>query len=115
MILKDKLVELGVDYYDGLNRFMGNQALFEKMLTKFPDNVRKLEVLSFIDAGDTATAVANAHTIKGVSGNLSLTPIFEAYTKIVSLLRDGNAEEAKTKLEEILPVQEDIIKAIEEC
>lgn len=115
MNLKDKLVELGVDYYDGLNRFMGNQALYEKMLKKFPDNVRKLDVLSFIEANDADTAVANAHTLKGVSGNLSLTPLYQAYTSIVALLRDGKPEEAKEKLIETLPVQEDIVKCIEEC
>ena len=91
---------------------MNNEALFERLLKKVPENIEKLEVLSFIEAGDYATALSNAHTIKGVTGNLSLTPLFTAYSDIVALLRADKPDEAKQTLVEILPLQEEIVSCI---
>lgn len=112
MDLLTELKALGADVDDGLARCMNNKSLFERLLKKVPDNIEKLEVLSFIDAGDYATAFSNAHTIKGVAGNLSLTPLFTAYSEIVALLRADKPDEARQMLVEILPVQEEIISCI---
>ena len=50
-----------------------------------------------------------------MTGNLSLTPLYEAYTKIVDLLRMGNVEEANRIYLEVLPVQEEILARIRNC
>lgn len=112
MDLLTELKELGVKTDEALVRFMNNAALYERMLLKFPPNIEKLEVLSYIDSGDYDTAVTNAHTIKGVVGNLSLTPLYTAYTEIVNLLRAGNPEGARQMLVETLPIQEQIVSCI---
>lgn len=113
MSLLDNLQTLGADVQDGLNRFVRNAALYEKMLKKFPGAAEGLPVLPHFEAGDLDTALANAHTLKGMTGNLSLTPLYQAYTEIVSLLREGKPEQAKALLVEILPVQERIISCIQ--
>jgi hypothetical protein len=41
-----------------------------------------------------------------------LTPLYEAYTEIVDLLRAGKPEEARKILKDILPVQEQILNTI---
>ena len=46
-------------------------------------------------------------------GNLSVTPLYEGYTKIVNDLRAGQPEPAKAELERILPIQKQIIDCIE--
>ena len=112
MDLLTELKALGADINDGLTRCMNNEALFERLLKKVPENIEKLEVLSFIETGDYATALSNAHTIKGVTGNLSLTPLFTAYSEIVALFRADKPDEARQMLVEILPVQEEIISCI---
>lgn len=104
--------ELGVDIEDGLNRFMKNEGLYKRMLAKLPSNIEKLEILPFIEAGDNQTALSNAHTLKGVTGNLSLTPLFKAYTDIVALFRADKPEEAKALLLETIPVQDKIVACI---
>lgn len=68
--------------------------------------------MQFIDGGDIETATRNAHTIKGVTGNLSITPLYTAYTEIVNLLRGGKVEEARKLYVETLPVQEKILEII---
>lgn len=113
MSMLDELKEMGVNIEDALQRFMNNSALYEKMLGKLVKNVREIEVLPSIEAGDYNAACDKAHTLKGVMGNLSITPLYKSYTQIVNLLRENNPDEAKTLLLETLPVQEKIIACIE--
>ena len=113
MSMLDELSELGVNIEDALQRFMNNSALYERMLGKLVNNVKEIKVLPAIEEGDYSTACDNAHTLKGVMGNLSITPLYKGYTQIVNCLRDNNPEEAKKILLDILPVQEKVIACIE--
>lgn len=110
--LLTELKGMGNNIDEGLERCMNNAGLYEKLLKKVPQNIEKLEVLAYFEAGDYETALMNAHTIKGVAGNLSLTPLFSAYSDIVNLLRDKKPEEAKKTLIDILPLQEQILSCI---
>lgn len=112
MDLISELKALGIDTEDALKRFSGNSDLYKRMIGKFPANAEGLEVMSYIKDGDYATAVSNAHTLKGVTGNLSITPLYNAYTEIVNSLRANEPEKAQELLENILPVQEKIIECI---
>lgn len=112
MDLMTELKELGANTDEGLERCMNNRELYERLLKKASANVANLEVLSFLDAGDIKTALSNAHTIKGIVGNLSLTPLYTAYTEIVNLLRADKHAEARELLVGILPVQEKMIGCI---
>lgn len=112
MDLIAELNELNVNTDEALARFMNNKELYKRMLLKLPPNIEKLDVLPFVDAGDYETALANAHTIKGVTGNLSITPLYTEYTEIVNLFRAGNPEEARKRLVDVLPIQEKIVSCI---
>jgi len=112
MSLLDDLQGFGVDVQDGLKRFVNKAALYEKMLKKFPAAAEELPVANAFTSGDLEQALANAHTLKGMTGNLSLTPLYEAYTDIVALLREGKPNEAQALLLKILPLQEQIISCI---
>lgn len=113
MNLLEELQVLGVDIQDALKRFVNNAALYEKMLKKFPAAANDLPVESNFASGNLDIALANAHTLKGMTGNLSLTPLYNAYTDIVAFLRANNPEEARQLLTDIIPVQEKIIACIE--
>ena len=113
MSLLTELEAVGVDIQDGLKRFVNNAALYEKMLKKFPAAAGDLPVLVHFESGNFEAAVANAHTLKGMTGNLSLTPLYKGYTEIVALLRAGDQGKAKELLLGILPVQEGIIACIQ--
>ena len=113
MSMLEELKDLGVNIEDALQRFMNNSSLYEKMLSKLVNNVKDINVLPSIEAGDYTAACDAAHTLKGVMGNLSITPLYKSYTQIVNLLREDNPEEAKKILLETLPVQEKIIACIE--
>lgn len=112
MSLLTELQAFDVDVQDGLKRFVNNAALYEKMLKKFPAAAEDLPVLTHFESGNLETALANAHTLKGMTGNLSLSPLYKAYTDIVALLRADNPEEAKKLLISIIPAQEELVACI---
>lgn len=113
MDLISGLGELGVNTEEALTRFMNNASLYERMLKKFPAAARDAKVLECFQAKDNEKALAAAHTLKGVTGNLSLTPLFKAYTDIVALLRADKPEEAEAMYMELIPTEKKIIECIE--
>ena len=113
MGLLEDLKALNVNVDEGLERMMGNSSLYERMLVKFIKVMNDLEVSPDFDNNDYAEIIEKTHTIKGASDNLSITPIYEAYTEIVNLLRSDKPDEAKQILRDILPVQKEILACIE--
>ncbi len=114
MSMFDELKELGVNIDEGMKRLMGNASLYERMLGTFTKmmNDSSIEPADF-DCDDCTEMIEKTHAIKGASGNLSVTPVYEAYTKMVDLLRQNKPAEAKAVFEEVLPVQTEIIRCIE--
>lgn len=113
MDLITELGELGVNTDEALTRFMNNTSLYVRMLGKFPAAAKGAKVTEAFQEKDYEKALAAAHTLKGVTGNLSLTPLFKAYTDIVALLREGQPEKAEALFSETIPIEEKIISCIE--
>lgn len=112
MSLIEDIGKLGVNVEDGLVRFMNNASLYERMLKKLPAVLEKSRVMPCFESGDLETAYSNAHTIKGVVGNLSVEPLFAGYSGIASLLREGKNDEAKALLEKTLEQERPIVECI---
>ena len=112
MGLIEELSDLGVDVDDALTRFMNNSALYERMLKKLPKVAEDAVVMPFVESGDFETALSNAHTLKGVMGNLSIVPLYKSYTEAVNLFREGNTEAARELLIQSADLQQKIIDCI---
>ncbi len=112
MDLFDELKELGVNTEEGLDQLMGNDALYKKLLGKFVNLMERMEIDPNFDNTNFADIIDKAHAVKGTSGNLFITPVYESYAEIVSLLRNNQPEEAKEVLLKIIPVQNKIIDCI---
>jgi len=65
-----------VDFDGGVKRVMNNAKLYARLLTKFRNDTKLDDLDAALAAGDLETAQAQAHTIKGVAANLSLTELF---------------------------------------
>lgn len=113
MKLFDDLKELGVNVSDGINRLGGNEALYKKLLGTFVKTIRGYDIKPDFDEENYNDVIEKAHAVKGIAGNLSITPIYEGYTQIVSLLRSAEPARAKDVLRNVLPIQEEIIDCIE--
>lgn len=112
MGLMDELRQLGVNVDEAVGRMMGNEAVYQRILGKFPAMLESAALSTDFDGNDCKSVIEKAHTLKGATGNLSLTPLYEAYTKITNLLREGEVESARELLAEIWPVQEKIVACI---
>lgn len=113
MELLEELSNLGVDVKDGLERVMGDTSLYEMMLGMFVDAVNNNPIsLADFDGDDLDGLIKSIHTLKGITGNLGLTPLFQAYNQSLILLRDGKPSPAKKEFEQILSTQVKIIECI---
>lgn len=113
MGMLDELKELGVDVDKALTLLNGKTALYEKLLIKFADLIKKSDIRTDFDSSDYKSMMETAHTIKGSAGNLSITPLFKVYADIMQLFREDKPEEAREELIKVMPVQEEIIACIE--
>ena len=85
MITIEKLNSFGADTTDGLERCFGNESLYLKLVTTIPEDstITLLAAEKNLDGAFEA-----AHALKGVLGNLSLTPLYEIAVEITELLRN---------------------------
>lgn len=103
----------GIDYAQGLERFMGNAALYQQFLSQFLYDGSFEEFWAGMEMGDLQMAEKAIHTLKGTAGNLSMIRLFELSDEIVEALREGKtAEEIRTLIYETREVYEKICDAI---
>lgn len=108
----EELRLLGVNTEEAVQRMAGNVSLYERMLGKFANMIDDSIVKPDFDLNNYNNIIDAAHAIKGASGNLSITPVYEAYTEIVRLLREKQPELAKEEIEKVIPVQNEIVDCI---
>lgn len=111
--LIEEMRALGVNVDEAMMRMNNNEALYEKVLVKFKDMLKNSTAALDSDASQCDELIEVTHAIKGASGNLSVVPIYQAYSQIVNLLRAGDMQQARKQIKEIRPIQEKIISVIE--
>lgn len=77
----------GADYKTTMERFMGNEAMYLKFLGMFfkDENIKLLG--KAISDNNMDGAFEAAHTLKGVAGNMGLSPLYDSVCAIVEPLR----------------------------
>lgn len=109
---KQRAKNAGIDIDSGVERFSGNEMLYEKFLHRFADDKSYPELVAALSAGDCGAAFNAAHTLKGVSGNLSLIRLQKLVSKQVEYLRAGNLDAAKQMLEDISAAYKDVLNIL---
>jgi len=74
---------------DALKRVGGNKGLFIKLLGRFVDGNHMEALESAVSGGDTEEAAKLAHTLKGVSSNLSLVKVASLSADFEHELKSG--------------------------
>ena len=109
---RNQLQAAGIDVESALERVMGNEALLERLLGKFPDAPQYSALCAALERGDPEQAAIAAHTLKGVCGNLSMTELYGLFTRQVDALRAGDLPLARGIMAEIAPAYERVMAAI---
>ena len=99
---------------EGIDRVMGDEDFYETMLGIFVDTVNENKIfLEEFEKDDLEDLTGRVHMMKGMTGNLSITPLFNAYMEVLGLLRANKPKEAREAMEKLLPVQVKIVVCIE--
>lgn len=91
----------GADYRETMRRFMNKEAMYIRFLDMLFQDTSLEKLGRALDSGDMTGAFEAAHTLKGVSANLGLTPLYEAVCAIVEPLRFGTPFDAEQLFEKI--------------
>ena len=109
MLTIEKLEQYGANTAEGLTRCAGMEAFYIKLVNMSLNegNFDKLETA--IKNNDLDTAFEAAHALKGVLGNLSLTPMFDICSEMTELLRDRTEMDYTPMLNELLTKKAELV------
>ncbi|MDO4182253.1 MAG: Hpt domain-containing protein [Coriobacteriia bacterium] len=96
-----QLETYGVNWEDAMERFGGNTAFYFKLLARYTEKAYLEQMKQSLEAGDENAAYEACHTLKGVAGNLSLTPLFEVASAACVAFREGNPEAARNMIPQL--------------
>ena len=111
MLTIDALVNFGANVDEGLARCMDNEAFYLRLVKMAAEDKCFDRLAQAVDDGDKQAAFSAAHDLKGVLGNLSLTPIYDAVSRMTELLRSGADTNYPAMLAEVTE-QRDRLRAL---
>ena len=94
----DGFAQAGISFDDLLSHCIGNRDLAMRMLKKFGNDKSFPRLAEAMGRGDHEAAFEAAHALKGVSGNLGMTKLYEADCLLTDALRGGADREEAERL-----------------
>lgn len=82
-----KLTQYGADVTSALERVLNDEKLYLMLIDEIHDEESFPALEKAIEEKNYDAAFEYAHTIKGVAGNLGLTPLYSAVCPLVEALR----------------------------
>ncbi len=94
---RQECIDAGINYDEGVARFVGNAEMFERFLREFPADTTYAALESAMEQRDGKAAFQAGHTLKGLTGNLSMVDLYRQLVVFVDALRgEGNMSLAET-------------------
>ena len=84
----------GIDIENGLQRMGGNKVLYKNLLVRFYEHYGDAaqRMRNYLEQGEFELARQLGHTIKGISGNLSIYKVYQSVMALEAQLRSGDVE-----------------------
>ena len=102
MTIEECYKKMGADYAEIISR-LGSEKLVDRFLLKFPIDPSMNQLRDAVAAGNIENSFSAAHTLKGVTANLSFTALMKAASALTEQLRPKNQV-----------ADEELMKAVEE-
>ena len=102
MLTIDGLREYGANVEEGISRCINSESLYLNLVTMARDEKNFAVLDNAINEGDLNRAFEAAHALKGVLGNLSLTPMYDKAVEITELLRRKEEADYRKLVDELL-------------
>ena len=87
--------------YSSALSIMMNDALIERMLAKFMNDNAYNDIIAAYNNNDLERVFVLVHTIKGVTGNLALTPLYELACIITEATRNNPNADIKEEIKKL--------------
>lgn len=110
----EQFAAYGADVEGVMDRFMEDEELLMVCLDQFVADDEIEQLKEQMGKQDYEQAFEVAHALKGVSGNLGLTPLFEATCVLVESLRHKVYDHVAEELDEVVKQREEFVKAYEQ-
>ena len=105
MNVKQFYIDTGGSYNDAL-AIMMNDILIAKMLGKFVSGGSCLQMIELYEQQDYRSLFAAAHSLKGVAGNLALTPLYNLASFITEATRNDDGANLDKEINELKNIYE---------
>ena len=107
MLTVEMLKNYGADTQEGLSRCMNNEDFYLRLVGMGLSDANFDKLSQAIAEGNAKDAFEAAHALKGVMGNLALTPIYAPMCELTEALR------GKEEMEDVSDLFEQITKQLE--
>lgn len=88
MFTVDKLKEFGCNVEEGLARCINNEAFYLRLVSSLVPEAKVGELKEALTNNDLQKAFEITHALKGVYGNLAITPLYNKVSEMCELLRN---------------------------
>ncbi len=112
MLTIEKLNEFGVNTKEGLTRCMNNEKFYFRMLKMGLSSDQFDKLGNALESGNTSEAFEASHALKGVLGNLALTPIYNPLADMTEMLRAGKEADYVEMYKPILDLRNQLLAMI---
>ena len=104
----------GFDLTEGLSRVAGNHELYKKLLLSFyQDNKEKTQqIKQALQTNDFSTARHLAHSVKGVSGNISAKQLFAAARSLELELNQESRKNLPELLDQFTTAMDEVMNSL---
>ena len=102
MLTIESLRNWGANVDEGLGRCLNNESFYLMLINKGMKDAPFDKLKEAVEAGDLDKGFDIAHSLKGMTANLALTPICKPIEKITELLRSRTKTDYAPLLEEIM-------------
>lgn len=89
MMNTEILARAGIDYANGIKRFLNDAMLYETVLEAFLEDDVMPRARAALAARDGRRLFSCVHEMKGAYGNADMTRLYAEATRITELVRDG--------------------------
>ncbi|MDO5416889.1 MAG: Hpt domain-containing protein [Lachnospiraceae bacterium] len=110
--MKRMLVLAGINIEALMGRIGQNEKLLCRLLGRFMEDENYKKLAEAMKTGDREAALMASHTLKGMTGNLSMDQLYQIVTRQVCAMRAENWLEAELAMGEITAWYEKIQNGI---
>ena len=112
MLTIEKLNEYGANTKEGLERCMNKEDFYFRLIDKAINDDSFIRLKTEIENKNYNEGFKIAHSLKGVLGNLSITPLYEIVYELTELLRIEKNIDYSNYLNKLLIEREELLELI---